>query len=265
MKIAITSDIHYDLIHTQSDMDDFIKFTGSLESKEPEVLIIAGDIVGLGWSKVEECLSQFEKICVERLMVFGNHDYWSADRDTFKHLDILEGKIKNCGFHLLDRNPKIINNIGFAGNCCWYDYSFANTQLSANSSYEKKILNGQVTWNDALFVRLGKTDIEYTTELLQKLENDIMSIEDKVKLIFVVTHHIGFQEMILTKENDTGWNFNNAFQGAKSLGEMLLKHPKIKCHICGHTHSKSQIKICNLLSLNPGSTYQKKRYIIINI
>ena len=73
MKIAITSDIHYDLMHTQSDMDDFIKFIDSLESKEPEILIIAGDIVGLGWSKIEECLSQFKKICTERLMVFGNH------------------------------------------------------------------------------------------------------------------------------------------------------------------------------------------------
>lgn len=265
MKIAATSDIHYDLISSEKDYDELRRLITSLEAEKPDVLLIAGDIVGLGIAKLEECLGQFEKICSQRLIVLGNHDYWSANLDTFKRLELLGSKIESCGFHLLDDIPKVIENIGFAGNCGWYDYSFADGKPPAGSSYEKKMFNGCVIWNDAIFIRLGKTDKEYTDELLEKLENDIKSLENNVDTIIAMTHHIGFQDMVIRKENDAEWNFANAFMGSKSIGKMLLQHPKVKYHICGHTHSKSRLEKGHLVSLNPGSTYHKKRYIVFEV
>jgi len=262
MKIAATSDIHYDLISSESDYDELRRLINSLEAEKPDVLLIAGDIVGLGVSKLEECLGLFEKICTERLIVLGNHDYWSEDLDTFKRLELLRSKIDSCGFHLLDKSLKIIRDIGFAGNCGWYDYSFADGRPPTGSSYEKKMFNGYVIWNDAVFVQLAKTDKEYTDELLEKLETDIKNLEDRVDTIIAMTHHIGFQEMVIRKENDAEWNFINAFMGSKSIGEMLLQHPKVKYHICGHTHSKSRLEKEHLVSLNPGSTYYRKKFVV---
>jgi len=265
MKIAATCDIHYDLINSPGKNQKFNEFVKSLEDEKADVLVIAGDTVGLGWGKLKECLDLFKDTAPHRLMVLGNHDYWSADKNTEKHLKFIKKIIKKSGFHLLDAKPKIVENVGFAGNCLWYDYSFSNDSLPYNSSYEEKTFKGRVVWNDAVFVDLNKSDKQYTDELLEKLEKDIKKLNKKTKTIVAVTHHIGFQEMVLTKKENSLWNFANAFMGSKKLGKMLVKHKKVKYHICGHTHRPLHIKKNHLFSINPGSTYKIKRYTTFDI
>ena len=261
MKIVATGDIHYDLIRDQKEYEAFHDFIKSLEGEKPDVLVLAGDTVGLGHSKLEECLDSFRTVSPIRLMVFGNHDYWSPEGDSFRHLELLGTRIKDCGFHLLDEKPEIIDGIGFAGNCSWYDYSFAPPEPPLRSSYEKKIFRGHIIWNDLHFVRLGKTDGEYTNELIQKLEKDIQKLEYEVDQIVTVTHHIGFIEMLTAREEFPGWNFCNAFMGNRGLGDMLLRHPKVRYHICGHTHDRKVVKKGHLVSINPGSTYDEKKFL----
>ena len=117
MKIAATCDIHYDLLNSPQEKEHFRDFIRSLETENPDVLVIAGDLVGLGWANLDACLELFKNVAPHRFMVFGNHDYWSADKDTSKHLKILEHHIERCGFYLLDKQPGKIGKIGFAGNC----------------------------------------------------------------------------------------------------------------------------------------------------
>jgi len=265
MKIAATGDIHYDLIQNQTVYERFLRFIKSLESEKPDVLILAGDIVGLGSSKLEECLNFFRTVAPVKLLVFGNHDHWSPEGDTFSHLDTLKPTIKGCGFQLLDEKPEIIDGIGFAGNCSWYDYSFAPTEAPPRSSYEKKIFGGHIIWNDVHFIRLGKTDMDYTNELLEKLETDIRKLESEVDQIVVVTHHIGFMEMLNFTEGFPGLNFCNAYMGSRRLGDMLMQHPKVQYHICSHTHTQKIVKRGHLTSINPGSTYDEKIFISLTI
>jgi predicted phosphodiesterase len=265
MKIAATGDIHYDLIRNPAERDRFLNFIRRLEKEEPDVLVLAGDTVGLGSSKLEECLNLFREVAPIRLKVFGNHDYWSAEGDTFSHLEILRSRIKGCGFVLLEEKPVIVDGIGFAGNCLWYDYSFSPEEMPPRSSYEKKIFGGHIIWNDVRFVRLGKSDMDYTSELNERLEGDIQRLEAKVEQIVAVTHHIGFIEMLTMREEFPGWNFCNAFMGSKRLGEMLLNHPKVRYHICGHTHDQKVVRKRALVSINPGSTYDEKRFVSLVI
>ncbi|MGZ6276712.1 MAG: metallophosphoesterase [Syntrophales bacterium] len=261
MKIAATGDIHYDLIRNPAERDKFLNFIRRLEEEKPDVLVLTGDTVGLGSSKLEECLNLFRRVAPIRLTVFGNHEYWSTEGDTLSNLRILKSRIENGGFRLLEEEPVIIGGIGFAGNCLWYDYSFSPALPPPRSSYEKKVFGGHIIWNDVHFVRLGKTDLDYTSELRGKLEADIRTLEASVDQIVAVTHHIGFIEMLTVREEFPGWNFCNAFMGSSSLGEMLLNHPKVRYHICGHTHEQNVIREGSLISINPGSTYDEKRFL----
>jgi Icc-related predicted phosphoesterase len=265
MKIVATGDIHYDLIRNESEYESFLKFIKNMEDEDADVLILAGDTVGLHSHKLEECLNYVRSVAPVRLMVFGNHEYWSTENDTFSHLEIMRDRIKNCGFKILDEHPEIIDGIGFAGNCSWYDYSLASAELPPRSSYEKKIFSGHIIWNDVNFVRLGKTDSDYTNELLEKLEADILKLESEVDQIVVVTHHIGFTDMLTFWKDFPGFNFCNAFMGSRGLGDMLLRHPKIRYHICGHIHDRKIVNKEHLVSMNPGSTYEEKKYISLVI
>ena len=138
---------------------------------------------------------------------------------------------------------------------------FLRKRYLPRSSYEKKIFGGHIIWNDVHFVRLGKSDMDYTSELNKKLERDIQKLEADVEQIVAVTHHIGFIEMLTMREGFPGLNFCNAYMGSKRLGEMLLNHPKVKYHICGHTHDQKVVRKGSLTSINPGSTYDEKKFV----
>lgn len=261
MKIVATCDIHYDLIRSRSEHEAFLKFVKNMENERADVLILAGDTIGLGTDKLESCLNYLQSAAPVRLMVFGNHEYWCTEGDTFGHLAIMKSRIEEYGFKTLDENPEIISGIGFAGNCAWYDYSLATGELPPRSSYEKKIFAGHIIWNDVNFVRLGKTDRDYTNELLEKLETDIEKLESEVEKIVAVTHHIAFADMLSYWKDFPGFNFCNAFMGNCGLGDMLLRHPKVRYHICGHIHDRKIVNKGHLISVNPGSTYEEKKYI----
>lgn len=154
---------------------------------------------------------------------------------------------------------------GFAGNCGWYDYSFAEEPEFPGADFKTKTIMGRVVWNDAHFVDLKKTDPEYTDELIDRLERDIEYLENRVDTIVSVTHHLGFKEMLREKPGDKLWAFANAFMGSTKLGKMLIKHPKVKTHICGHNHRPCRNQIEHLESVNPGSTYGEKNYVVLEV
>ncbi|MBN2255568.1 MAG: metallophosphoesterase [Deltaproteobacteria bacterium] len=112
MKIAATGDIHYDLLDSGEKKKLFSLFLEKLKAEEADALIIAGDVVGLGWKKLNECLDRFRPVAPVRMMVFGNHDYWAADKNTARHLGQMEKIIAGCGFHLLDKEPFQSGRVG---------------------------------------------------------------------------------------------------------------------------------------------------------
>ncbi|MBN1669618.1 MAG: metallophosphoesterase [Kiritimatiellae bacterium] len=263
MKIVATADIHCDLIRTPQAEADFDDMLTRLAGEQADVLILAGDTVGLGWAKLGDCLERLRPLAAERCLVFGNHDYWCVDLPTAEHLDRLAPIVSEAGFHLLDRGPKLIGGIGFAGNCAWYDYSLATGSLPEDV-YEQKFYKGLV-WNDVRFVRLGTSDKEYAARLVEQLEADIRALERQTERIVVVTHHVAFGEMAPPGGDDSRKDFTNAFAGNRRLGEMLCEHPAVKIHLCGHTHAAGRVRKGGLLSLNVGATYRHKEYVSVDM
>jgi predicted phosphodiesterase len=265
MRIAVTSDIHYDLIASPAERRGFSRFLAALAGERADALIIAGDLVGLGWAMLTECLERFAPVSPVRLMVFGNHDHWCTDRRSPAHLEKLAAMVTCSGFHLLDAGPFLFNGVGFAGNSLWYDYSLAAGPAGPGNDYEGKIFSGRLAWNDAQFVKLDKNDGEYASELLSRLERDIAGLEGQSERIVAVTHHVGFAELLSSVADEPELNFRNAYMGSRRLGKLLLSHPKVKVHVCGHSHRPARLHIDGLEVINPGSSYDEKKYSLFEI
>lgn len=265
VRIAATCDIHYDLLVSARERREFTQFVSALAAERPDVLILAGDVVGLGWKMLGECLNCFSQVSPVRLMVFGNHEHWCATGCSIPHLEALAEIVAASGFRLLDKRPEVVNEIGFAGNSLWYDYTLAAGPLAPGNSYEGKIFEGRLAWNDAQFVKLGMSDKEYTMELIARLEHDIAFIENQSSQIVAVTHHVGFSELLQVSETGPGRDFCNAYMGTEKLGDLLLSRPKVRFHVCGHTHRPARFRKNGLEVVNPGSTYKQKRFALFEV
>ena len=62
-----------------------------------------------------------------------------------------------------------------------------------------------------------------------------------------------------------GPNRGLAHMGSRSLGNLLLKYPKIRYHFCGHTHVPGRHHVGQLETINIGSTYLEKRYEVLEL
>jgi len=237
----------------------------------PDVLIVAGDLVGLGKSWIVPTLERLAPPKCLKLIVPGNHDLWLEGGDSFGYYRTLLPELyAACGWHMLDTGPKVVGSTAFVGTVGWYDYSFHDPASplapgKADYDYETKRWGGMPMWMDAVFVRLGMSDTTFNSLLLARLREQIKSLPRRVKTIVAVSHHIAFQDMVIRKPHDQEWNFCNAFQGSAGLGELLLEDPRVRFHFCGHSHFKRRLKRGALTSINIGSTYERKRLEMVEV
>ncbi len=253
--------------------------------------MLAGDIFAMDVDCLRECLHLFDPFGGEKLLIAGNHDLWTAERDSFELYDeIIPAVAQECGFHDLDSGAKIIQDVGVVGTIGWYDYSFRDEslgipirfyelkagpgyalsdpelrkQLDPDDKLPLKGLAARSYWNDGKMVRWKLTDRLFHDLTVERLENQLQAVEEKVRAILAVTHHLPFRELVLRK-NDPSWDFCNAFMGSEALGETLQRHAKVTHAICGHSHTRDCEQIGHLQAINIGSTYQKKRYDVLDV
>jgi putative phosphoesterase len=265
MKIAVTADIHADIkkMVPEHELD---RLKEAIYDAHPDVFIIAGDLVGLGKKYIAPTLKDLAPPACEKLIVPGNHDLWLAEGDSYEYYRNALPKIyKECGFHMLDTGPRILGEIAFAGNIGWYDYSFMDPSLppSRERRYDLQCWDRVAMWNDAVCVKRPMSDTEFHNILLNDLRRQIAEIPQSVKTIVMVTHMVAFEEMVVRSKKDQAWNFCNAFLGGRKLGELFLSDPRIKYHFCGHTHTIARVEKGGMVSINVGSTYEKKRLEIL--
>jgi 3',5'-cyclic AMP phosphodiesterase CpdA len=265
MRIAVTADLHYDLAERdERGRAEIARLVALLRASKPDALVLAGDTVGLGWAHLEAILRRLTAVAPNRLIVFGNHEYWSADRRTWPHLDRLAKVISTAGFHLLDRSPVVMDGVAFVGNCGWYDYSLAPPSAPHGGSYEKKRLGGLLVCNDGALVDLGCSDAAHAETLRIRLERDIASVSAKARTVVAVTHHIAFPDM-LPPDRDDQTRFGRAFDGSAALGALLVRYPQVSHHFCGHTHRAARVARGQLASINVGSDYDQKRFEVVEV
>ena len=264
MKIVITADLHFGL---RSAYDRATReVAGRINAFEADVLILAGDTAVVENGHFEECLDLFADFPGHKLLVAGNHDLWTREGNSW---EIYTARIpelaEGYGFHYLDDAPFVHEGVGIVGSVGWYDYSFRKPELDIPLSvYESKILPGACRWNDVKYIRWSYSDLEFTDHILDRLETHLEKIEDRVEDILCVTHHIPFSN-IVTRKDDLGWSFGNAFMGSERIGELFLRYDKVRSAICAHSHIEGRYENGHIRCINVGSTYRRKKCVVLEV
>jgi len=178
MKIYITSDLHYD--HSNHDSVKALSKYVTDRGKGDDILILGGDY-GNSPQVRADCLGVFSEFPGTVVAVPGNHDVWSSDTSAAKQYENFATLCASHNIHSLTTSGSVVvGDVGVAGCMGWYDYSFRdNIPGVIESDYLKKTYPGSSlpTWNDARFVRWGKTAYELG---VAKIHNDFLDIHPLV-------------------------------------------------------------------------------------
>jgi putative phosphoesterase len=264
MKIAVTADLHWGL---RADGDRSTrKIAREILASGADVLALAGDTADFFDNRFLDVLGLFWNFRGPRLLVAGNHDLWRREGDSFEFLTNGLAEIcRKTGFHYLEEAPFVLGKVGFVGSVGWYDYSYRDKSLRINEvCYREKTLPGVVEWNDRNYIRWDLDDVIFTNYTLKKLECHLKEIDGQVEKIVAITHHVPFFELLEIRD-DTSWAFTTAFMGSRKLGELFLRHKKVKYSFCGHSHIPKQVKVGRIKAINVGSDYKEKRVVIMDI
>jgi Icc-related predicted phosphoesterase len=250
-RILFVSDLHTDVMKgNAATIEAFAELCQERQS-EYDVLAIGGDL-SPRIQEIERTLRLFSDIDVVKVFVAGNHDLWiprrvyskalytqgrdAAETTSMRRFEELEGVCNDAGFHNLDYDMIVINDLGLVGTLGWYDYSFANPGMNIPiEAYEKKELCGTGIWNDGRYVHLGCSDIEFTRQLNKKLRKRIERVKELGAIrLAAFTHMVPFRELQrFPVENRS--SFFDAYGGNYELGQILVDD-HIEYSFSGHTH-----------------------------
>jgi hypothetical protein len=224
------------------------------------------------------------------LFVAGNHELWTHGDDSYAIFsEQLPRRVRDLGWHWLETDPFIADDVAIVGSVGWYDYSFALPSLGIpHRFYAEKISPGAAErysqyarlfeiaddiptvareltarWNDGKFVKLHRTDEAFVQEILDRLANQLTALSDKRRVVACI-HHLPFREL-LPPPHSAQWDFAKAFLGSERIGQLLLKFPNIHDVFCGHSHLPMTANIDYLNAVNIGSGYRWKTYEVLEI
>ena len=264
MKLIITADLHFG--SREAGNASVREIASEIAQSDADALVLAGDNAAVDPELFQECFSCFDGFNGRKFTLCGNHDLWTRDGDSLQIYREGFPEMAQAGdFEYLEGQPATFGNVGLVGTAGWYDYSFRDESIDIDDRYyEQKSHPKLAKWNDGAFVKLGMSDPEFNELVLNRLEQSIESIYDQVEVVVAVTHLIAFDCMLIQKP-ERAWRFCNAFRGSRSLGNLLLKYPKIRYHFCGHTHVPGRHRVGQLETINIGSTYLEKRYEVLEL
>jgi hypothetical protein len=188
-----------------------------------------------------------------------------------------------AGWHWLEDEPFVADGVGIVGSVGWYDYSFAQPSLGIpRRFYERKISPGAAArfsefaplladaddlspeardivarWNDGRHVKLHRSDETFLGELLRRLEAQLDAIN--ADHVVAAVHHLPFRELLPPPHNSQ-WDFAKAYLGSEQIGNLLLRYPKVRYTICGHSHLALEAKVGHIHAINIGSGYRWKTF-----
>jgi predicted phosphohydrolase len=268
MKIFASSDLHVDFDKNKGAFELPRILSNTLKREKDDcAFVIVGD-VAQNLPLLHNYLKKYKNIPIPKFFTAGNHDLWVEPKGMnsfMKYTLTLKEAVEDAGFHYLDNSPAILGDVGIVGNIGWYDYSFRRRYLTLPEDfrlirvdekkylawqdltiedYRKKILYGEIggklhlitRWNDIVFIRWELTDEEFCAYCIEKIKSDLQELRSKVKKILFCSHHIHFQQCVLYRDLPK-WDFNTAFYGSESIGELLLAEDKVVAAIFAHSHS----------------------------
>jgi predicted phosphohydrolase len=258
VRVIVTSDTHCQP-HYVSILKQFIE---ELAAFEPDCLAVAGDI-GEGIAGFDKMLTIFDQLSCPRLIVTGNHDLWSNTGKDSRELweTVLPDLTRSHGAIWLEGENWIKDGIGICGTNGWYDYSAHDPSLPYTEQQYAALKDSYIVdghrmrhWND----------IEFANQIGDAFEKRLALLDANptVREILVVTHVPAFEEGIARKHGNHDWNFSNAYFGNLTLGQRILKFPRVRRVISGHTHVGKTAQIGKIDMHVLPSDYGRPAYLI---
>jgi predicted phosphohydrolase len=289
MRIIVTADLHYDIARSRAPA---IETADRICQLEADALLVLGDAAGADIAILSEALHLFDRFPGRKFFVAGNHDIWTRPgEDSLRRLETeLPECCRDANFHLLDDQPALLDGVALAGTMGWYDYSFRPAHLKIPLRfYEAKIAPGAAArvadyahlltdrsdvptsamqlgarWMDGVHVRLPMDDVSFCRRLCDRLGEHLTWASRQTDRIVVGLHHLPFQALVPRQEKPN-WAFAGAYLGSEMFGRELLRYPKVRHAFCGHSHYPGSVCCRHVECTNVGSTYQTKRYQIVDV
>jgi predicted phosphodiesterase len=239
MRLAVTSDLHYDRAGSLTPPDAIEALARQIARQRPELLILAGDL-GHGVENFRRCVASFSGVAPRLAVLAGNHDVW---RDP--HLDLssqrlldeaLPGVCAELGATWLETSVLRVGSVAVVGSLAWYDYSAIDAEQAHHAPQLpalKRLLNNDANWIDwphsdpQVAARLGDA-------LLRRIED--LDGDQEIHQIVVATHVPLLEEQMVRRPDNANWGVSNAFFGNLSLGRRVAAFPKVSLLVSGHTH-----------------------------
>jgi predicted phosphohydrolase len=239
MRLAVTSDLHYDLAGRLTPPDAIEALARQIARERPDLLILAGDL-GHGMENFRRCIASFSGVAPRLAVLAGNHDVWHdshLDLSSQQLLDeVLPGICAELGAIWLETSSLRLGAVAVVGSLAWYDYSAIDPEQAHHALQLpalKRFLN-----NDANWIDWPHTDPEVAARLGDALLRRIEALDGDPEIlqIVVATHVPLLEEQMVRRPDNANWGVSNAFFGNLSLGRRVAAFPKVALLVSGHTH-----------------------------
>lgn len=246
MKLIVTADLH---LRNTKHSEIAAMLDKAVEAPDTDALVIAGD-VGEGSKSFRTVLKMARMRFDTVLVICGNHDLYVAP--GYNRLDvtsqqlwdeILPKIIADTGCMDLERNVWRHGAAAVVGTIAWYDYSSAEKRLMMPDAWYERRKRDLIS--DGAYIDWSITDKEFAAEVsepfLRRLEG--LDEEPSVEEVVVITHDPIFECQMIRHPDDYGWSCRNAYFGNLTLGTEVLRFPKVRQVISGHTHTPAKGEI----------------------
>jgi len=271
MRIASVSDLHLDHAANRELMP---ALAAEIHRYGADLVVIAGDVSHLEvW--IERAIRSFQVVAPRVAYVPGNHDLWQAPEQLergantwARYRDDLRALVTDLGAAYLPSEPLRLGTVAVAGTCGWYDYGFMLPEHRELMTPERGRTKRweRYQWSDANFVAFRgsngdiMSDHDVVEVMLAELAAQLEALQEDVEVeqIFVATHHLPFDELVL-RSGTLPWEFFNAFMGSPRLGALLSEYSKVRSVVYGHTHRGRQLQRGNMVVMGTPLGYPRER------
>lgn len=223
-----------------------------IKELSPDLLILGGDIADFNRG-FETVLDEIRTTCADIrdiAVIAGNHElwyqYWSVhllgnpgkEEISDRAFNELPSICARVGCRYLEEENIELGNWTIAGSVAWYDYSYKNPVFSYPDEFYASTARKSKVNNDGKFVKSLKGDKKLAEECSNKLLNRLKNISGQHLL--VATHMPVFDAAVHVRGVNTvegvNWELGAPYFYNLTLGRELLKNPKLRAVVSGHTH-----------------------------
>ena len=166
-----------------------------------------------------------------------------------------------CGqysFHLLDKSPVVIGDVGFVGNCGWYDGSLFET-----GHYRPALSRSRAEEASAeRFRNLNPrcTEQEFFDHCIERAHSHIDQLHGK--RIVLGIHHVPSPDFVFYGKS-AEFDKRNYWMGSTRLAQ-LYQHPAVVLGLTGHTHRSDNhmVGAKRVYNISSTSTHPSQEFVV---